>query len=374
MNINKLKNSGITNKRQLRTNSYIRIFSRTKSFFIMDNSRRTNYGVEGAHYASGTTVPTGGVPFYRRISWGAIIAGTLIALVTMLVLNLLGIGIGLGSINPVQEANPFSGLGVGSIIWWVVSNLIAIFAGAYVAGKLAGVPLAGTSTMHGILSWCLYTLVSFYLLTSAVGSIISGVGSVVSNTLSAAGSGIQAVASNSNQNNNQNSSSLISFNEIKQEADRILSSRENVALVPDSIENEAEEIRQDLNSEVNLTTENLKEVSQAVLFEDGQLAENINRDDVVSALENKTNLSRQEANDVADVMVRKYNEAKQEAQQLKQEAVQQAEQTGQKVAEATSSAAIWTFVALALGAVVSGLGGRTGKPHTVPVEEVETRV
>jgi hypothetical protein len=351
-------------------------FSNQIIFLIMDNNRRTNYGAEGAYYTSGTTIPTGGVPFYRRISWGAIIAGTLVALVTMLLLNLLGIGIGLGSINPVEEANPFSGLGIGSIIWWVVSNLIAIFAGAYVAGKLAGVPLAGTSTMHGILSWCLYTLVSFWILTSAVGSIVSGVGSIVSNTLSAAGSGVQAVAGNSNQNNSQNSNSgsLISFNEIKQEADRILSSRENVALVPDSIENAAEDMRQDLKSEVNLSTQNIKEVSQAVLFENGQLAEDIDRQDVVNALEEKTNLSRQEANDVADVMVRKFNEAKQEAEQLKQEAKQQAEQTGQKVAEATSSAAIWTFVALALGAVVSGIGGRTGKPHTVPVEDVETRV
>ena len=337
----------------------------------MDN-RRSNYGVEGTHYTSGTTIPTGGTPFYRRISWGAIIAGTLVALVTMMLLNLLGIGIGLGSINPVQEANPFSGLGVGSIIWWVVSNLIAIFAGAYVAGKLAGVPLKGTSTMHGILSWCLYTLVSFWILTSAVGSIISGVGSVVSNTLSAAGSGIQAVASN-NQNNNQSGSNLISFNEIQQEAQRVLSSRENVKLVPDSIEGVAQDIQQEVQ-EANLTTENIKNVTRAVLFENGQLADNIQRQDVVNALENETNLSRQEANDVADVMVKKYNEAKQELQQLKQEAAQEAEETGQKVAEATSKAAIWTFVALALGAVVSGIGGRTGKPSTVPVEEAETRV
>ena len=340
----------------------------------MDN-RRSNYGVEGSHYTSGTVIPTGGTPFYRRISWGAIIAGTLIALVTMMLLNLLGIGIGLGSINPVEEANPFSGLGVGSIIWWVVSNLIAIFAGAYVAGKLAGVPLSGTSTMHGILSWCLYTLVSFWILTSAVGSLISGVGSVISGTLSAAGSGIQAVASNNNQNQNQNQnqSNLISFNEIQQEAQRVLSSRENVKLVPDSIEGVAQDVKQEVQ-DANLTTENIKNVARAVFFENGQLAENVDRQDVVNALENETNLTRQEANDVADVMVRKYNQAKQEWEQLEQEAKQQAEQTGQKVAEATSRAAIWTFVALALGAVVSGIGGRTGKPHTVPVEEAETRV
>lgn len=334
----------------------------------MDN-RRSNYGVEGTHYTTGTVVPTGGVPFYRRISWGAIIAGTLVALVTMMLLNLLGIGIGLGSINPMEEASPFSGLGVGSIIWWVVSNLIAIFAGAYVAGKLAGVPLGGTSTMHGILSWCLYTLVSFWILTSAIGSLISGVGSVVSGTLSAAGSGIEAVANNTGQDE----SNLISFNEIKEEAERVLSSRENVALVPDSVEGVAQDVAQDVRS-ANITTQEVKNVTREVLFENGQLADNIDRQDVVNAIESETDLTRQEANDVADVMVRKYNEAKQQAQQLKQDAKQQAEETGQKVAETTSRAAIWTFVALALGAVVSGIGGRVGKPHTVPVENVETRV
>lgn len=145
----------------------------------------------------------------------------------MLLLNLLGIGIGLGAINPMEEAQPFSSLGTGTIIWWVVSNLIAIFAGAYVAGKMAGVPSTSTSTMHGILSWCLYTLVSFWILTSAVGSIISGVGSVVSGTLSAAGSGIEALAGN--QQDNEDQSNLISYNEIKREAERVLSSRENVA-------------------------------------------------------------------------------------------------------------------------------------------------
>lgn len=337
------------------------------------DTRRTNYGDEH-HYSTGVaTYPTGGTPFYRRISWGAIIAGTLIALVTMLLLNLLGIGIGLGSINPVEEANPFSGLGTGAIIWWVVSNLIAIFAGAYVAGKLAGVPLGSTSMIHGILSWCLYTLVSFYILTTAVGSIISGVGSVVSSTLSAAGSGIEALVNNNKQDQNQ--SSLISFSDIKDEANKVLNSRENAAFVPDSIEQEVSNTAQEVRSEVgNVSEQDIKNIAQRVLFENGKLADNINREDVVNAVAMETNLSRQEANDVADVIVREYNEAKQEVQQFTQEAKQQAEETGQKVAESTSKAAIWTFVALALGAVVAGAGGRTGKPHTVPVERINTGV
>ena len=329
--------------------------------------RRTDYNTYGTE---ATAAMRGGTPFLRRISWGAIIAGTLVALVTMMLLNLLGIGIGFGSINPVEEANPFAGLGTGTLIWWIVSNLIAIFAGGYVAGRMAGVPKGSTSTMHGILSWCLYTLVSFWILTTALGSIVSGVGSVVSGTLSTAASGVQAVASNNSNSQNkssQNQSQLISFNEIKQEVDQLLSSRENVAYVPDSIEqsvtNTAQNVRQNLNSEVNISTQDIKSIAQQVLFENGQLAQNIERQEVVNAVANQTNLSQEEASDVADVMVEKYQVAKQEVDQFAEQAAQQAEQTGAKVAETASSAAIWTFVALALGAVVAGAGGRSGKPH-----------
>lgn len=341
---------------------------------------RTNYGHETGAYRASTVYPTGGTPFYRRISWGAIIAGTLVALVTMLLLNLLGIGIGLGTINPMQEAAPFSGLGTGAIIWWVVSNLIAIFAGAYVAGKMAGVPKTSTSTLHGILSWCLYTLASFYILTTAVGSIISGVGSVVSNTLSAAGSGIEAVAGSNGQKqkNNQNQSAFISFSGIKSELKQVVSNTENSGIVPDSMENKIEttsqNLRQNMNNVDNISDQQLEAIAGDVFFENGQLAQNVTRQDVVNAVQRNTNMSRQEVNNVADVMMEKYNKAKQEVQQLAQEAKQEAEETGQKIAESTSKAAIWSFVALALGVVVAGAGGRTGKPHTTPAVETETRV
>ncbi|WP_017730098.1 hypothetical protein [Nafulsella turpanensis] len=344
--------------------------------------RRTDYNTYGTE---ATAAMRGGTPFLRRISWGAIIAGTLVALVTMMLLNLLGIGIGFGSINPVEEANPFAGLGIGTLIWWIVSNLIAIFAGGYVAGRMAGVPKGSTSTMHGILSWCLYTLVSFWILTTAVGSLISGVGSVVSNTISAASSGIEAVADNNSQNtnnqNSQNQSNLISFNEIKQEVDQLLSSRENVALVPDSIEqsvtNTVQNVRQNLNTDVNISTQDIKAIAQQVFFDNGQLAMNVERQEVVNAVASQTNLSEEEASDVADVMIEKYEVAKQEVDQFTDQVAQEAEETGAQIAEAASSAAIWTFVALALGAVVAGVGGRTGKPHDpiiVGAEAVDRRV
>ena len=337
------------------------------------DTRRPRYDyVNDPAYPAGAAYAQRGASFFRRISWGAIFAGTLVSIVVMLLLNLLGIGIGLGSINPVEEASPFSGLGTGALIWWVVSNLIAIFAGGYVAGRMAGVPLRTSSTLHGILAWSLYTIISFWLLTTAIGGIISGVGSVMSKAISAAGSGIESITDGNNNQNNNNQQASISFAEVQREVRQVLSDTGDPALQPDSIqrvaENTAQEARQNLRNDSYVSDQELDNIVQDVLFRGGKLVDKVDRQDVVNVVVQRTNLTKQEANNVADVIVRKHEQAKQEWQQFKTEAKQEVEQKGQKVAESASKAAIWSFVALFLGAVVGGVGGMVGKPHEVVVD------
>ena len=92
----------------------------------------------------------------KRISWGAIFRRrTRCALITLILLNLLLVGIGISTINPASEQNPVAGLGTGSLIVAAIINLIALFLGGYVAGKLAGTPRRFPSLMHGILTWVL---------------------------------------------------------------------------------------------------------------------------------------------------------------------------------------------------------------------------
>jgi hypothetical protein len=122
----------------------------------------------------------------KRISWGAIFAGTIVALVVQIMLSLLGVGIGLGVINPASAAD-LTGLGIGAAIWLVVSTLIALFIGGFVAGRLAGMPIRGDGILHGVVVWGLGTLVSLYLATSAVGGAVSGVAAML-------GQGFQLVA------------------------------------------------------------------------------------------------------------------------------------------------------------------------------------
>src|SRR5688572_24020419 len=99
----------------------------------------------------------------RRISWGAIFAGLIVALVCQIVLTMLGVAIGAATIEPLNEQRPLENLGTGAAIWWIVSSLISLFLGACVAGRLAGVPRRGDGALHGIIMWGTATLITFLL-------------------------------------------------------------------------------------------------------------------------------------------------------------------------------------------------------------------
>lgn len=139
---------------------------------------------------------TSGDPYYavRRASWGAIFAGTVVAMVVQISLSLLGLSIGLGVVNPNAGANAMSDLGIGADIWLCISALISLFIGGFIAARLAGMPNKPDGGLHGIVVWGLGTLFSIYLATSAVGTAVSGVAGILGQGAQLAGQGVSAVA------------------------------------------------------------------------------------------------------------------------------------------------------------------------------------
>jgi hypothetical protein len=107
---------------------------------------------------------------FARISWGAIFAGGIIALATQLVLTLIGTAIGLATLDPATGDNP-SGttLGIGAGVWLVISSLISLFLGGYVAGRLGG---TFNGWLHGLATWAVVTMLTILLLTTAAGGLI----------------------------------------------------------------------------------------------------------------------------------------------------------------------------------------------------------
>ena len=124
----------------------------------------------------------------HRISWSAVLAGVVAALVVQLILSILGLGLGLSTVDPTSDGTPSAAsLSMGAAIWWILSGIIASAAGGYLAGRLSGKPNGTTAGYHGLTTWAATTLVIVFLLSSAVGSLVSGSFGAVSGVLGGAG-------------------------------------------------------------------------------------------------------------------------------------------------------------------------------------------
>ncbi|MCF6158882.1 MAG: hypothetical protein E3K32_09990 [wastewater metagenome] len=278
-----------------------------------------------------------GLAAFKRISWGAVFGGLVIALVVHLMLSLLGIGIGIGTVDPMHERDPFAGLGIGALIWGIFTMLLALFAGGYVAGRLAGIPKTIDSVLHGLITFSLFTIVTFYLITTTIGAVISGIGGIVGQTASLAGQGVGAVAGKALEEVRERG---IDLSRIKEEAKTVFEQTDEKDI--DAI------------------------ISQLFRNTDRE----INREDIVNTIVARTDMSHEEANRIADKWMQTYQEAKQKFEELKVKAERQARETGQAVASAVSKVAIFSFIGLLLGAAVSALGSKLGEPHDIVTRDI----
>jgi hypothetical protein len=132
--------------------------------------------------------PTAGL---RRISWGAVLAGAAIVIAVHVSLSPLGFGIGMSTVAPAAGDTPQApSIGIAAGVWWVISNLIALVIGGYVAARLSGMPTRGDGIIHGVLVWAVTLLITMYLLTTSIGSIVGGAFNVVGNVISGVGQSV----------------------------------------------------------------------------------------------------------------------------------------------------------------------------------------
>ncbi len=138
------------------------------------------------------------------VSWGAIVAGAAAAASLSLILLILGVGLGLSSVSPwARDGVSGTTFGVSTILWLTLTQLLASAMGGYLAGRLRTKwievhtdEVYFRDTAHGFLAWAVASLATAALLTSVIGSILSGgvqagasmVGGVASMATSAVGS------------------------------------------------------------------------------------------------------------------------------------------------------------------------------------------
>ena len=105
------------------------------------------------------------------ITWGAVFAGTAIAVGIWGVLQLLGIGVGLVSIDP-DDATSVIPAAIGTSAFSIIAPLVAMFVGGFVAARLANTTNRRVALTHGGVVWGLASiagLVTTVFVASALG-------------------------------------------------------------------------------------------------------------------------------------------------------------------------------------------------------------
>jgi ribosomal protein S18 len=319
-----------------------------------------------------------------RISWAAILAGTLTALAVVSMLNLLGLGIGFSTIDPMTENDPLSGLGTGALIWLGLSNLAALFVGGMVAGRMSGYPSKSDGGLHGFLSWALFALVSFYLITTAVGTMVNGLSSAVSSVFCGSQNDRVKVILDKAEEKGEDNTTL-SYENIKKEAFQLINKAEKYNILPDDASenarqpvNEAEKDVEQAFNDLNLD-ENIDEFLNNLSFDiddnkdlqinvDGEV-DFFDKEELKNYLAENTELDEAEINGLINKWNKNIEIAVDKAEMYYAKAKQKAIKYSDKAAEAVATASIAAFIIFFLGALAAFFGGATGSPLLTVSEE-----
>lgn len=325
-------------------------------------SGTSRYGAEidTNDLASGRRV----VPF-RAISWAAVIAGVVLALAVQLGLSMLGTGIGLSTVDPVVRETPSAAtLGLSAALWWTVSSLIAMLIGGYVAAALTDPNSVLSGVVHGLLVWAVATLVAVYLVSSAAGSVASGVASVVGRTASGLGQVAAAVAPQVADAARDNLPSLDSlWTNIKQEVNATLRQTGKPALQPGAIAQSSREAASGAAQEAG--SGDLEGALDRVLRRAQGTTSQADRDALINIVAARMNVSRDEAARTVQGWEKSYQEGRAAVERAKAEAEQKAREVADQTARAASQASLWAFIAMGLGALVAAWAGALGRRYAV---------
>ena len=277
------------------------------------------------------------------VSWGAIFAGAAAAAALSLILILLGFGLGFSAVSPwANHGISAKGLGISTIVWLALTQILASGLGGYIAGRLRvkwanrhGDEVYFRDTAHGFLAWAVATLVTATLVVGSVSSIVSGGVQAGASVASGAASAATHVAG-----------SAASSDDYGYFVDSLFRDDRPVAVSDDAARG------------------TVTRIFVRTLGNDGQLAPE-DRNYLAQLVAQRTNLRQADAERRVDEVFAKTRAAVDEAKL----AAKQAADTATKVAAWTS---LWMFVALLCGAFFASLAATFGGRRRDAVVYLET--
>lgn len=273
-------------------------------------------------------LPEGAPALPPRISWGAVLAGGIVAAAIAATLNILGAAIGATAVDAVGRATPgASSLGIGAAVWLVAANTIALAVGGYTAARLSGTSDDTDGVLHGLAVWAIAFLVSAALLGNMVAGLASTAASTVSGAAGGAAGGVGSMVSAAAGQANPTAVMDRAVNALRGtgNAPGQMTAEQRTAEISSLLAGRA--------ARGGFTGEERARLNALVAAEAGVPAEEANRR--VQAVE-------------ADV------------QRTAAETARQAREAADATARAASIGAFGTFAALLIGAIAAVLGARRG--------------
>jgi hypothetical protein len=324
-----------------------------------------------------TALPSG----LHRISWGAVLAGVVVAIVVHVALSMLGLSIGAATVNPLTESDPLAGLGTGAVMWMAGSALLAMFSGGWVAGRLAGIPHHLDGALHGIVTWGLTMIITLLMISS-------GVGSAINTAASAIGQGLNMVAQSASDVAPEVATALerqdISLQGVREEVMSLiqpqgteLSGASSTSTTPDTTTTAPSTTTTNgatvpSSTGATFDPENMTAAQREADFTISQFlmsgtdATPEARTEVVNLLTTRANMTEEQAQQTVDRWQQSY-------QQFAAQVEETTRQAGEALADAVAKMAGAAFMLMLLGAFAAAGGGHVGAPDDLSdVVETET--
>jgi hypothetical protein len=125
------------------------------------------------------------LPVRNRVQWGPIIAGVLTAIVTFLLLTILGIALGASVLDP---ANTAGDIGTWAAVWGAITAIVSFLIGGWIAARSAVIEGSFAGLLNGLCVGIAGLLLIIWLTASGLGNLFGTIGSTVGSVLNVAAS------------------------------------------------------------------------------------------------------------------------------------------------------------------------------------------
>lgn len=283
--------------------------------------------------------------------WSAVLAGTALGIGVWILLQTLGMGLGLAAVE-TDDAGSLKGAGIGTGIWSILAALIAMFVGGLLAGRLAGTRDPKVGGMHGSVVWALGSVIGLWLIFSVISSLASSAAQVGGAAASATSSVVSGAMSAGGQAEGVAAALGIDASDL-------------VAPINERLK---------AQGKPPITADQLNATARAVA-QRGVREGRLDREVLVEELAKNTNLSRADAEDIAAQFGDRYEEIATSAGAKARELGEDAKHAALVAADRTGKVLLLGGLMMLLSLISAVAGGALGARNAARAIEVDrTRV